>query len=139
MRDEREPEHEVAPPDPGIASVLRAPVDSEPPFDEVDWPALHERLLHAASERLRAHGLDTPWVVLARWARPVLPGAIAASSVLGLLLVMISYQPALETTDIESTATTAPALDAASGLEEQDPSFARLLAGDDQAILDAAM
>lgn len=71
-------------PDPELRHALRSAAPP-PPVDDVDWPALQQRITAAAQSRFRPRpAVQTVWQPLAGWARPGIPLAAAAA----LLLVL---------------------------------------------------
>lgn len=67
--------------DPELEAALRL-IESEPPFDEVDWSALRSSITARAELPLARR--RTRSARLARWTRPLVPLAAAASIALAL-------------------------------------------------------
>ena len=67
--------------DPEIAAALRL-IDSEPPLQEVDWDALRSSIVARAEMPLARR--RTRSARLARWTRPLVPLAAAASIALAV-------------------------------------------------------
>ncbi len=79
-----------------------------PPVDEVDWSALRRRIAQSAEPALarlrRSARTAAWWDYAARWARPVLPAAVAAAAALLLLLGRMesTVEPVPEPTTVAS-------------------------------------
>jgi len=118
----------------------------EPPVDEVDWPELRRRIAlraQPALARLRRSARKAAWWdYAARWARPVLPAAIAAAAALLLLLGRLerAVEPAAAAVATSATASERITVEAAIGAAPQDAETRILFVSADQdALLRAAV
>ncbi len=95
--------------EPWLRERLRAGTP-EPPIDEVDWPALRQRIAQRAQPALarlrRSARTAAWWDYAARWARPVLPAAVAAAAILVLMLGRMerAAAPAAQSATVASAA-----------------------------------
>ncbi len=124
--------------EPWLRERLRADAP-EPPVDEVDWAALRRRIAQSAEPALarlrRSARTAAWWDYAARWARPVLPAAVAAAA--ALLLLLARLQSAGTTTQPQAPVASAPRItvEAAIGAAPNDEVTSVLYAASDQDAL----
>ncbi len=131
--------------EPWLRERLRAHVP-EPPVDQVDWAALRQRIAQSAEPALarlrRSARTAAWWDYAARWARPVLPAAVAAAAALLLLLGRLQSASTPETQAGPATVASAQRItvEAAIGATPRDEVTNALFVSSDQdALLRAAV
>ncbi len=124
--------------EPWLRERLRAEAP-EPPVDDVDWTALRRRIAQSAEPALarlrRSARTAAWWDYAARWARPVLPAAVAAAA--ALLLLLGRLQTASPTPEPQTAVASAPRItvEAAIGAAPQDEVTNALYTSSDQDAL----
>jgi len=110
----------------------------EPPLDEVDWPALRQRIAWRAEPQLarlrRSARASAWWDYAARWSKAALPAAVAAAAVLALLLGRMQSAPQAQSPVESVTINTTQRLtvESAIGASPQDEETSVLFASADR-------
>lgn len=134
MRDDRKLE---VPLDPELREAVREAFAS-PPYDAVDWNALHGRIMAAAAPALEWTRRPSGWDILAGWSRRGLPLAASAAAA-ALVLVLGGVFDARLGPDTDAAHGIATVEDALAGALPEPARSLVLAASEQEALINAVV